>query len=128
MSETQNMSTIANGAKLVGESMLPGASLMMDGNLKNGAVHAVIGFGARALLGPAGVALVAADSFSKSLTDKYLWDHVSEIYEDQKARIAAKRQGHGPVVDVVSADASEATEDASGAESAKKTTTRTKSS
>ncbi len=43
-----NANRIANAAKLVGESVFPGALLMMDGKLANGAVHALPGFGARA--------------------------------------------------------------------------------
>ncbi|WP_277948887.1 DUF6072 family protein [Magnetospirillum sp. 15-1] len=73
---TEPVRALVNGAKLVGESVLPGVSLLMEGKLVNGAVHTVLGLGAKALLGPAGLIIVAADSFSKSVTDKYLWDHV----------------------------------------------------
>lgn len=72
-----NGTRVTNAVRLVGESMLPGASLMMDGKLANGAIHALLGFGARALAGPAGIALIAADSYSKSVSGKYLWDHVT---------------------------------------------------
>ncbi|WP_020398762.1 DUF6072 family protein [Kordiimonas gwangyangensis] len=99
MADTQNMTVLSNGAKLVGESLLPGASLMMDGKVVNGAAHAVVGLGAKALLGPFGLALVAADSFSKSLTNKYIWDHVSEIYTDQKSRYHAKRATAAEITD-----------------------------
>tara|TARA_R110002049_G_scaffold132732_3_gene291878 strand:+ start:217 stop:594 length:378 start_codon:yes stop_codon:yes gene_type:complete len=76
-----NADRITNAAKLVGESVLPGASLMMDGKLANGAVHALLGFGARALAGPAGIVLIAADSYSKSVSDKYLWDHIAPLWK-----------------------------------------------
>jgi hypothetical protein len=71
----------ANGVKLVGEAFLPGASLLLDGNLGNGVVHAVVGFGARLALGPVGFIVVAADSFSKSVTEKYLREHVTEAVQ-----------------------------------------------
>ena len=74
-----NTTRLTNAARLVGESVLPGASLLMDGKLGNGAVHALIGFGARALAGPAGIVLVAADSYSKSVSGKYLWDHAAPL-------------------------------------------------
>lgn len=82
---------LANGAKLIGEAVLPGASLLLDGNFVNGAAHSVAGLGARAALGPLGVALICADSFSKSVTDKFLWDHMSDAYKfTTEKRAAAK--------------------------------------
>lgn len=69
--------TLANGAKLVGETLLPGSSLLMDGRIGEGASHALVGIGARLALGPIGVLgsiLVAANSFSKSVADRNLWD------------------------------------------------------
>ena len=57
---------INNGVKLVGETMLPGASLLLDGNLVNGAAHVAAGAAAAAFLAPWTVLLVVADSFSKS--------------------------------------------------------------
>ena len=81
----------ANGAKLIGEAVLPGASLLLDGKFVNGAAHSVAGLGARAALGPLGVALICADSFSKSVTDKFLWDHMSDAYKfTTEKRAAAK--------------------------------------
>jgi len=82
---------LANGAKLIGEAVLPGASLLLDGKFLNGAAHSVAGLGARAALGPLGVALICADSFSKSVTDKFLWDHMSDAYKfTTEKRAAAK--------------------------------------
>jgi len=71
------MTTISNGLKLAGEALLPGASLLMDGQLKNGAAHAVVGVGARVFLGPVGVVVVAANSYSKSVSDRHIWDYIS---------------------------------------------------
>ncbi len=78
----------ANGVKLVGEVLVPGASLLMDGKLGNGAAHAVVGLGIKAMFGPVGWLLAAADSYSKSVSDKYLWDHASELVS--KARESRK--------------------------------------
>ena len=83
---------LANGVKLIGESVLPGASLLLDGKFVNGALHTVAGLGARFALGPVGVVLVCADSYSKSVTDKTLWDHASEAYKaNAEKRAAAKK-------------------------------------
>lgn len=78
---TNPANAIVNGVKLVGETLLPGTSLLLDGKFVNGAAHAAAGIGARLALGPLGVVLVCADSFSKSVTDKFLWDHVSDAYK-----------------------------------------------
>lgn len=108
---TSNTARLTNAAKLVGESVLPGASLMMDGKLANGAVHALLGFGARALAGPAGIVLIAADSYSKSVSDKYLWDHIAPLWKKRAAKQAE-------VVEAVDEVVAEATVE-SGAESGK---------
>jgi hypothetical protein len=82
---------LANGAKIIGETVLPGASLLLDGQFVNGALHSVAGIGARIAFGPIGVVLVCADSFSKSVTDKSLWDHASGAYQaNVEKRAAAK--------------------------------------
>jgi hypothetical protein len=75
MSDSNN--TIVNGVKLVGESMLPGASLLLDGNLVNGAAHVAVGAAAAAFMAPWAVVLVVADSFSKSVSGKNLWEHIN---------------------------------------------------
>lgn len=101
MTQAQNLSSdiqpssignvLANGTKLIGETVLPGASLLLDGKFVNGALHSVAGIGARIALGPIGVVLVCADSFSKSVTDKNLWDHASGAYQaNVEKRAAAK--------------------------------------
>jgi hypothetical protein len=68
---------VENGVKLVGESVLPGSSLMMDGDIKGGLAHAALGLLARAALGPVAWFAVAADSYSRSVTGKGLIDHLS---------------------------------------------------
>lgn len=68
---------VENGVKLVGESFLPGTSLMMDGNIKGGLAHAALGLLAKAALGPVAWFAVAADSYSRSVTGKGLIDHLS---------------------------------------------------
>jgi len=70
---TMSSSPVLNGVKVAGEALVvPGASLLLDGNVKDGATHVVAAFVARALLGPVGWAYVAADSFSRSVSGKHL--------------------------------------------------------
>ena len=68
---------VENGVKLVGERILPGTSLMMDGDIKGGLFHAALGLAARAAFGPVAWFAVAADSYSRSVTGKGLIDHLA---------------------------------------------------
>lgn len=88
--EKDSTRVFANGVKLVGEAVVPGASLMLDGKVVNGAAHAVVGLAARLAIGPAGLVLVAADSYSKSVSDKYLWEHARELWEKRRRAPAAE--------------------------------------
>ena len=82
---------VTNGVKLVGEAFVPGASLLMDGKVVNGAAHVAAGIGIKMLFGPAGLLLAAADSYSKSVTDKYLWDHVGDLVSKAKETREARK-------------------------------------
>lgn len=70
-----NGGVIENGVKMVGEIVLPGASLLLDGNIQAGAGHAIVGLAIWTFLGPARF-LVSANSFSKSVTDQHLHTHL----------------------------------------------------
>lgn len=80
---------INNGVKLIGETMLPGASLLLDGNLVNGAAHAAVGVAAATFVAPWAVLLVVADSFSKSVSGKNLWDHINVSKKPAEAEVVA---------------------------------------
>jgi hypothetical protein len=80
---------INNGVKLVGEAVLPGASLLLDGNLVNGAAHVAVGAAAAAFVAPWAVLLVVADSFSKSVSGKNLWDHINISKKPAEAEVVA---------------------------------------
>lgn len=68
----QATKTTDNAIKLLGEAFVPGASLFMDGKVAAGAAHTIVGALARAALGPIGLALVVANSYSSSATGKNL--------------------------------------------------------
>ena len=89
MSDASPLGMLTNGVKLVGETMLPGASLLMDGNLVNGAAHAAIGVAAATFVAPWAVLLVVADSFSKSVSGKNLWEHVNIGKKTTEAEVVA---------------------------------------
>jgi len=101
-----SLRTLTNGAKLVGEAILPGTSLLMDGKFAEGAGHVVVGLGARLVLGPIGALVVAADSFSKSVADKNLWEYAPELpsLESSQGRPASSRRAAGTTATKASAE------------------------
>ncbi len=75
-SVTHSGTPVLNGFKAAGEAMvIPGASLLLDGNIKSGVTHVAGAYVARALIGPIGWAYMAADSFSVSVSGKNLHEH-----------------------------------------------------
>jgi hypothetical protein len=74
----------AHIVKLIGETrFLPGFSLLVDGKVLEGGAHAAVGVAALPLLGPVGPAvwlLAAANSYSKSVTDKHLHEHIKALF------------------------------------------------
>lgn len=62
----------ANGARLVGDFIMPGASQAVNGDIRSGAAHAAVALGAATLLGGVLVPIVWAaaglNSFSRSVT------------------------------------------------------------
>lgn len=81
---SEELTKLTNGVKLVGETFLPGTSQLMDGNIGSGASHAIVGIAARALIGPVGWGLVAANSFSKSTSGNSLWQIVTGSGKSQQ--------------------------------------------
>ena len=67
---------IGRGIKILGETVVPGASLVLDGKILPGAAHLVGGLVARWAFGPVGWLLVAANSYSKSVTGRSLTEHL----------------------------------------------------
>jgi hypothetical protein len=84
--ETTSMEIAANMVKIVGEAALvPGFSLFLDGKVLEGGVHAAVGVTALRLLGvstgPLAWLLVAANSYSKSVSNKPLHEHFKKLLE-----------------------------------------------
>jgi hypothetical protein len=76
---------IGRGIKILGETLVPGASLVLDGKILPGAVHLVGGLVARWALGPVGWLLVAANSYSKSVTGRNLPEHLGSARPEAAA-------------------------------------------
>ncbi len=69
-----------NGLKAVADlGVLPGASQLVNGNVKSGVLYAIGGVAARALLGPIGWLALGADSYSMSVSGKHLYQHFVKV-------------------------------------------------
>ena len=82
-----NSGVVCNTIKLVGEILVPGASLLVDSDIKTGVGHLVVGLAARSLLGRLGLAVVNVNSFAQSVSDKSLFDHTAEILSSERLRL-----------------------------------------
>jgi Family of unknown function (DUF6072) len=79
---------IGRSIKILGETMAPGVSLVLDGEILPGAAHLVGGLVARWALGPVGWFLVAANSYSKSVTGRSLTEHLQSTRPGKTADTA----------------------------------------
>jgi hypothetical protein len=82
---------IKNGVKLIGERIIPGASLLMDGKIAEGSLHALLGLGAKAAFGLPGLFVLAANSYSKSVTGKGILEHATDLTKTGKKEASDKR-------------------------------------
>jgi hypothetical protein len=85
---TPSSQTVDNALKILGEvALVPGASRLIDGDLKDGSLHAAAGLLVRGLVGgPIGVIgslLVAANSYSRSTSGRNLNEHFSSKSGDE---------------------------------------------
>lgn len=78
-----NSSIGGNAAKMVGEVILTGTSGLLDGNVKAGLGHTLLGFVGAALFGVTGLVLVKANSYSYSVSEKHLHQHVIDAFRRQ---------------------------------------------
>jgi hypothetical protein len=75
MATEPERSILANGVKLIGEvAVLPGSGLLLEGQVVSGLLHTGSAYVAGAILGPIGWFLVVADSYSRSVTGRHLWE------------------------------------------------------
>lgn len=77
-STTNGGEVLSRTLKIAGETFVaPGSSLILDGDIARGGAHLVGGLLARWALGPVGWFLVAANSYSKSVTGENLTEVVT---------------------------------------------------
>ncbi len=78
--ETQSATESSNepiktAVQLGSEFVVPGGSNFINGDIKTGGLHLLLGLAAGALLGPVGVFAVGANSFSRATTGRNICDH-----------------------------------------------------
>jgi hypothetical protein len=91
--EMPKQQTIDNAIKLLGEVLIPGASLLMEGKIVTGSAHLIVGTWAKAAIGPVGVALVIANSYTESTTGMNLLKHLSKFAQEAQATKPPPQEG-----------------------------------
>jgi hypothetical protein len=82
--DTDNQNrVINNGVKLLGEVFItPGTSLLLEGKVGAGLLHGALGLAAIAalgpVLGPLTRILIAGNSYSRSVSDRNLWETIRD--------------------------------------------------
>jgi hypothetical protein len=77
---------LKNTLQFASEFVVPGGSNFINGDLKQGAIHLVAAVAAGAFLGPLGVILVGANSFTKATTGHHVYEYLGLQGEKPPAR------------------------------------------
>jgi len=83
------------GVQFSSEVLFPGGSNFVNGDLRQGSIHAVLGVAARLAFGFPGLVLVSANSLTKAVTGRHLYETVSAL----SARPAVPAPGPGAPVE-----------------------------
>ena len=113
MAEKQN-DILRNGVKVLGEAaVLPGASLLLDGKIKSGALHVGGGILAKLVFGVPGLMVVAANSYSKSVTGQSLLENFiqSKPPESSLREIVEQELASGKTLEEIKAGLDEDVDD-----------------
>lgn len=79
-SATESVNSVKTGLQFASEVVVPGGSNLINGDLKQGGLHVVLGLVAGTLFGVPGLIVVAANSLTKATTGRHL--HESLITRD----------------------------------------------
>ncbi len=73
---TERPDSLQAGVDFASELIIPGGSNLVEGDFKQGAIHAVLGLVAKSMFGLPGLIAVSANSFSKATTGRHLYEHL----------------------------------------------------
>jgi Family of unknown function (DUF6072) len=75
-SKPEELEPLKNSVMLASEYLLPGGSNLIEGELVQGGIHAVLGLVAKAVFGLPGLIAVSANSFTKATTGRHLYEYL----------------------------------------------------
>jgi uncharacterized protein DUF6072 len=93
MSNEAETSNLQKVLMVAGESVVPGGSHVVKGDLKQAGIHAVFGLAAKAAFGIPGLILVSASSLSKALTGRSVLDQFSGGEKEEKKESIGPAKG-----------------------------------
>ncbi|HJQ27221.1 MAG TPA: DUF6072 family protein [Blastocatellia bacterium] len=73
---TKASTGVKTGIDFASELIVPGGSNLVEGNLKEGVIHVVLGLVAKSMFGLPGLIAVSANSFTKATTGRHLHEHL----------------------------------------------------
>lgn len=88
MNNAENIQSIRTAAEFAAETLIPGGSNAVKGDLKAAGVYALLGFAAKAAFGIPGLLLVSADSFIKATSGQSLTAHLGVWTPPEKHPVA----------------------------------------
>lgn len=94
--ENDSLDSVKKGVMFTSEYILPGGSNLVQGNIKQAGLHAALGLLARSVFGVPGLLLVSANSFTKAVTGRHLYEHLGLISRADNGPDSGQNQGHGP--------------------------------
>ncbi|MGB8508922.1 MAG: DUF6072 family protein [Pyrinomonadaceae bacterium] len=77
--ESEANDTVKRTVQFASEYLVPGGSNLIQGDIKQGGLHVALGFLARAAFGVPGLLVVSANSFTKAVTGRHLYEHLGLV-------------------------------------------------
>jgi len=74
LTDAQKVQSLKTAVEFSTEALIPGGSNLVKGDLKQAGIHAVLGFAARSAFGLPGLIVVSANSFTKAVTGRHLFE------------------------------------------------------
>lgn len=86
--ENDNLEPVKKTMLFTSEYLVPGGSNLIKGDLKQGGLHVALGFAAKMVFGLPGLLAVSANSFTKAMTGRHLYEHLGLGHSAQSTAAA----------------------------------------
>src|SRR5438105_15280127 len=100
---TDSNEGVRRGVDFASELIVPGGSNLVEGNIKQGAIHAVLGLVASSVFGLPGLLAVSANSFTKATTGRHLYEHLG-LFQHASDKPPPAPSGDVPVGTTINRD------------------------